>query len=116
MDLAIQSENREHIFVYIDDLLVVSADFETHIQRLKLVASCLRKANLTINTESKFCMRTIKYLGQIVGNGQIKPDPERVQCICEFSIPRTVKQIRRFLGISVISKTSLLLLPQSQMY
>lgn len=101
MDLVLPSETREHIFVYIDDLLVVSADFETHIQRLKLVGSSLRKANLTINIEkSKFCMRSIKYLGHIVGNGQIKPDPGRVQCICEFPQPRTVKQIRRFLGMA----------------
>lgn len=101
MDLVIPSETRDYIFVYIDDLLIVSADFDTHIKRLQLVADCLKRANLTINvSKSKFCMRSIKYLGHIVGNGQIMPDPERVQCICEFPKPRTVKQIRRFLGMA----------------
>lgn len=101
MDMVIPSEMRDYIFVYIDDLLIVSADLETHLERLRLVASCLRRANLTINVEkSKFCMRTIRYLGHIVGDGQIRPDQARVQCIVEFPVPTTVKQVRRFLGMS----------------
>lgn len=101
MDLTIPSSMRDHVFVYIDDLLVVSADLETHLERLKIVAQSLRKANLTINVDkSKFVMRTIKYLGHIIGNGEIKPDPGRVKCISEFPPPTTVKQVRRFLGMA----------------
>lgn len=101
MDLTIPSALREFIFVYIDDLLVVSSNFETHLERLQLVADCLRKSNLTINVgKSKFCMRTIKYLGHIVGNGEIKPDPDRVKSIAEFPQPTTVRQVRRFLGMA----------------
>lgn len=101
MDLVIPSAMRDFIFVYIDDLLVVSADFETHLERLQLVANCLTSAGLTINVEkSSFCMKYIKYLGHIVGNGEIKPDPGRVQSICEFPQPTTVKQVRRFLGMA----------------
>lgn len=101
MDLVIPSALRQSIFVYIDDLLVVSADFNTHIERLKTVANRLRLANLTINVEkSHFCMSSIKYLGHIVGNGTIKPDPSRVQGIADCQPPKTVKQVRRFLGMA----------------
>lgn len=101
MDIVIPSVLRDCVFVYIDDLLVVSADFKTHIERLTTVANCLREANLTLNVEkSMFCRRFIKYLGHIVGNGQIKPDPDRVRCIVEFPTPVTVKQVRRFLGVT----------------
>lgn len=101
MDLVIPSEMREFIFVYIDDLLIVSSDFETHMERLQLVANCLRQANLTINvSKSKFCMRSIRYLGHIVGDGQLRADPERIKCISQFPVPTTVKQVRRFLGMA----------------
>lgn len=101
MDLTIPSELRDRVFVYIDDLLVVSADFETHIKRLEKVAKSLRRANLTINVaKSKFGMRSIRYLGHIVGNGEIKPDPARVQCIADCRPPKTIKQVRRFLGMA----------------
>lgn len=101
MDLAIPSELRGSVFVYIDDLLVVAEDLETHLRRLKLVAESLKKANLTINVKkSKFAMRSIKYLGHIIGNGEIKPDPGRVNCISDFPTPKTIKQVRRFLGMT----------------
>lgn len=101
MDLVIPSVFRQSIFVYIDDLLIVSADFNTHIERLTTVAERLRLANLTINVEkSSFCMKSIKYLGHIVGNGTIKPDPNRVQGITDCLQPKTAKQVRRFLGMT----------------
>lgn len=101
MDLAIPSHLRDSVFVYIDDLLIVAADFKTHVERLRVVAKCLRDANLTINVnKSKFGMKSIKYLGHIVGNGEIKADPARVQCINDFPRPNTVKQVRRFLGMT----------------
>lgn len=101
MDLVIPAELRDHVFVYIDDLLVVSEDLETHLIRLNLVAEALRSANLTINVDkSKFLMRSIKYLGHIIGAGCIKPDPDRVTAISEYSQPKTTRQIRSFLGMA----------------
>lgn len=101
MDLVIPTDMREFIFIYIDDLLIVSANYDTHLERLQYVADALRKANLTINVQkSRFCMREIQYLGHIVGNGEIKPDPDRVRSISEFPQPTTVRQVRRFLGMS----------------
>lgn len=101
MDRVISPELREFVFVYIDDLMIVSADFEAHVQRLRAVAECLRKANLTINVEkSKFAMREIKYLGYIVGNGCLKTDPEKISAIADFPQPKTIRQLRRFLGLA----------------
>lgn len=100
MDKVIPSILRDYVFVYMDDLLVVSKDFDEHLERLKTVAKCLREANLTINVrKSKFCMKEIKYLGHIVGHGCIKPDPGKVDAISNFPIPRTVRQVRSFLGM-----------------
>lgn len=101
MDATILSKLRDSVFVYIDDLLIVARDFDSLLDRLKTVATSLRRANLTINVEkSKFCMRKIKYLGHVVGNGEIKPDPTRVNCIAICPTPNTVKQVRRFLGMT----------------
>lgn len=101
MDIVIPSELREHVFVYIDDLLVVSSDMDTHFDRLRQVAASLRKANLTINVEkSKFLLKSITYLGHTVGGGCIKADPDRVRAIAEYPTPNTIRQVRRFMGIA----------------
>lgn len=101
MDKVMGNDLRDSVFVYIDDLLVVSPDFESHLVHLSTVADRLRAANLTINTmKSKFLMREIKYLGYIVGNGQLKTDPDKIKAITEFPTPVTVRQTRRFLGMA----------------
>ena len=100
MDRVIPNELRDSVFVFIDDLLVVSIDFETHLAQLEIVAHYLRKANLTINIEkSKFVMKEVKYLGYIVGDGCIKTDPDKIRSIVDFSPPKSVKHVRRFLGM-----------------
>lgn len=101
MDRVIPHQYHDRIFVYIDDLLVVTNDFKSHIQLLKLVAERLRKANLTINVEkSRFCLKELKYLGFVTGDGCIKVDPEKVSAIVDFPKPTTVRQIRRFMGMA----------------
>lgn len=101
MDRVIPSRLRENVFIYLDDLLVCSSDFNTHIQLLSEVASCLKRAKLTINVaKSKFCQKQIRYLGYIVGNGCLKVDPEKVDTIKNFPLPKTPKQLRRFVGMA----------------
>lgn len=101
MDQVIPSHLRDHIFVYIDDLLVVSTDLDTHLERLRAVAENLRDANLTINvSKSKFLMKSIRYLGHIVGGGTIRADPGRVSAIVDYPAPATTRQIRSFLGLA----------------
>lgn len=101
MDKVIPHEYHDRIFVYIDDLLIVSADFDTHVDLLKLTAKWLRNANLTINIDkSKFCLRELKYLGFIIGDGCIKVDQDKISGIVNFPEPKTVRQLRRFLGMA----------------
>ncbi|GBP03962.1 Retrovirus-related Pol polyprotein from transposon 297 [Eumeta japonica] len=101
MDRVIPSRLRENVFIYLDDLLVCSSDFDSHIKLLNEVATCLKAAKLTINvSKSKFCQKEIRYLGYIVGNGCLKVDPSKVESIKNFPLPKTVKQIRRFIGMA----------------
>ncbi|XP_061396726.1 uncharacterized protein LOC133332344 [Musca vetustissima] len=99
MDKVIPGALRDRVFVYLDDLLVVSPDFDTHMGLLEQVAGCLAKAGLTINvTKSKFCFKELRYLGYIVGGGKLKTDPAKVETIVKFTYPKTAKQVRSFMG------------------
>lgn len=101
MDKCIPSRLRENVFVYLDDLLVCSGNFEDHINTLRDVSKCLRDAGLTINVEkSKFCQAEIKYLGYRIGQGCLKVDPDKVSAIMDFPQPKTPRQVRRFVGMA----------------
>lgn len=101
MSYVIPHQLQDKVFVYLDDLLIVSSSFAEHISLLSDVAARLVQAGLTINIDkSKFLMREIEYLGFVVGEGCIRPNPEKVVAISEFPAPKNVRQVRRFLGMT----------------
>ena len=40
------------------------------------------------------------YLGHIVSHNGIQPDPDKVNAVRDFPIPRKVKHVRSFLGLA----------------
>ncbi|KAM8702658.1 hypothetical protein ACLKA7_000788 [Drosophila subpalustris] len=99
MDKVIPTELRSNVFVYLDDLLIIAPDFETHIVYLIRVAECLKAANLTIGLKkSQFCFKSLKYLEFIIGGGTLRTDPTRVTAIEQIPVPRSVREVRAFLG------------------
>jgi hypothetical protein len=46
----------------------------------------------------KFHQKEVEYLGVIIGNGNVKMDPIKVEGIAKWPTPMTVKDVRSFLG------------------
>ncbi|KAF9762486.1 Retrovirus-related Pol polyprotein from transposon opus [Nosema granulosis] len=44
--------------------------------------------------------KEIKILGSVVSNDKITPDPDKVKAIKELPPPRTVREMRSFLGVT----------------
>lgn len=99
MDKIIPQTLKENVFIYLDDLLVISNSFQKHLELLREVAQCLIRANLTIGLKkSQFCFKQLKYLGFIIGDGMLRTDPDKVKAIREIAIPKSPRHVRSFLG------------------
>lgn len=62
MDQVIPYNMKSHVFLYLDDLLIMSESFEEHLQHLRDVASQFRKAGLTVNVKKNFfAVKLIKF-------------------------------------------------------
>ena len=86
---------------YLDDIVVYSRDFATHIKQLRDLFTRLDDANLTVNlTKSQFGHATVEFLGHVVGGGHVRPVDAKVLAIQKVPIPQTRKQIRSFLGMA----------------
>ena len=67
MDEVFGPELDPHVFVYLDDLIIVTPTFEEHIIILYKVLDRLKAAGFTINCEKcEFCSPSFKYLGFVV--------------------------------------------------
>ena len=90
----------DHVFAYIDDLCVVSENFDDHLYWLRVVLEALSEGNLEVNPEkSEFCCSQIKYLGYVVDEKGLHVDPDKTKAIDEYPEPRNPRQLRRFLGM-----------------
>lgn len=45
-------------------------------------------------------MKSLKYLGYIVGENGIHPDPEKTMSIHNYPAPQNVKDVRRLIGLA----------------
>lgn len=97
MDQIIPPDLRHCVFGYLDDLIIVSSDFESHAEVLMHIAFQFRKANLTLNlNKSKFCVTKVNYLGYVIGNGGITTDMEEVSAINNWPTPKNLNHKSRF--------------------
>lgn len=100
VDMLFYGPEFEHkVFVYIDDIIIVSPTFEQHISLLVRVLEKLKMANLTISYQKcKFFRNKLKYLGYVVDSNGLQPDPEKVEAIVNYPTPTNRKEVRRFTG------------------
>ena len=86
--------------VYMDDVIVFSASLEEHIKHLHEVFKRLRNANLKVQlAKCDFFRKEVAYLGHIITDHGVKPNPDKIDCILKFPIPITTTQIKSFLGL-----------------
>ena len=86
---------------YIDDMLVFSNDFSSHVKQIRSLFDKLLQANLTVNLKkSYFGHATVEYLGHIVGSGMVKPVAAKIETILAIPPPTSRKQLMRFLGMA----------------
>lgn len=101
MDRVLRSDLEPSVFVYLDDIIVMSGTFEAHIKLLKTVAERLKSAGLTISLDkSKFCLKQLRYLGYLINKDGVSPDPEKLQGINSFPTPKSITETRRLLGMA----------------
>ena len=88
------------VFVYLDDLLIVSRSIVEHVEHLRKVFLRLEEANLQLKPQMcKFAQRRIEYLGHIlIANGVCLND-RKVQAVKEFLRSHTVKEVKSCLGL-----------------
>ena len=86
---------------YIDDILVSSADEDSHLQSLEEVFNRLEKHGFRLKLKKcEFLLKSIEYLGHIVSKDGIEPVPTKVQAILKAPIPTNAQYLRSFLGLT----------------
>lgn len=86
--------------VYLDDIIVYANTFDEHLERLDQVLTRINGANLKLSPEKcKLFQKKVNFLGHTISETGIATDEKKIQAIVEWPTPKTVREIRSFLGL-----------------
>jgi hypothetical protein len=86
---------------YLDDLICYSATMDEHVHKLRKIFQRLEQANFKIQPDKcVFATDSVEYLGHIVTRDGVKPDPRKVQAIQKYPVPRNVRDVKSFIGLT----------------
>ncbi|XP_023312215.1 uncharacterized protein LOC111692437 [Anoplophora glabripennis] len=99
IDRVLGADLEPHVFVYLDDVVVVTQTFEQHLAILEEVFRRLREAKLTVSWEKcQFCRPEMKYLGYMVDRNGLHVDSDKVKAMLQLPTPTNVREVRRVVG------------------
>jgi len=101
MDMVLNGLTWQFCLVYLDDVVVFSSTFEDHLLRLQRVFDRFRTANRKLKpSKCKLFQRQIKFLGNIVSAEGISADPDKVNSVRNWTVPRNLYEVRAFVALA----------------
>ena len=101
MEQVLQGLHWKTLLLYLDDIIVVAPDFQTHLQRLEEVLGRLQKAGLKLKPgKCELLQHMVRYLGHIVSEEGVATDPAKVEAMKDWPPPKEVKELQAFLGMT----------------
>ena len=86
-----------------DDILIYSQsewEHEYHL-RLRIILQLLRDHQLYANfSKCEFWLTEVRFLGHVVSASGVSVDPEKVEVVMSSERPKSVFEIRSFLGLA----------------
>lgn len=101
VDQVLGADLEPSVFVYLDDIIIISPDFDAHLDILQKVFDRLIEAGLTVRRDKcHFGLPSLKYLGYVVDSGGLHVDIGKVEAILQIQPPRNPTEVRRFVGMA----------------
>jgi hypothetical protein len=89
------------VVVFFDDILVFSKDWDAHVAHLEEVLKILHQQVLFANKKKcNFGQTSVEYLGHVNSAEGVAVDPAKISSVLQWLVPKTVKGVRGFLGLS----------------
>ena len=99
MQLALQGIPTTMCLPYLDDVIVHSKTFSQHLDNLARVLEAHEKAGLKLQpSKCHLLQEETQYLGHLVSAAGIRPVPAYLEAVKDWPLPRTLTQVRAFLG------------------
>jgi len=101
MDRVLSGLQGIELFVYLDDIVIYASSLTEHNKKFNKLAERLRSANLRLQPDKcEFLRKEVTYLGHVINETGVKPDPKKIEAVLNFPRPKNTKNIKQFLGLA----------------
>lgn len=99
MQRCLGGQVHDFLLIYLDDVILYSPDFDSHMAHLEQVFTKLKEHGLKLQpAKCRLFQRSVQYLGHVVSGGGVSTDPQKTEVVKDWPVPTTVREVRSFLG------------------
>ena len=101
MEMCIGNQQYITLLFYLDDICVFAETADQMLDRIQFTFSRLKEFNLEIKpTKSFFFQAEVNFLGHILSQKGVSPNPEKVEQICDWHVPTSSMEVHSFIGLA----------------
>ena len=117
IDKVFQPYLDQFVVVFVDDILIYSQSEWEHEYHLRIVLQLLRDHQMWAKfSKCEFWLIEVRFLGHVVSASGMSMDPEKVDSMMSWERPKSVFEIRSFLGLLGTTGDLLRIFPDSSTY
>jgi hypothetical protein len=95
MKTIFEDTNDKFTNVYLDDVVVFSKDFKSHLEHLEIVFNKFREEGLKLKlSKCHFAKKEVEYLGHVVSAEGVRPNANNIAAVRNYPRPKTVAELR----------------------
>ena len=100
MDKILSGLQGIELFVYMDYIVVYAKSLKQYTENMETRFGRLKTAGLSLQPQKCLFLRTeVLYLGHVISEDGIRPDPAKTASVSAFPQPRNRKAVKQFLGL-----------------
>ena len=89
------------LLLYLDDICIFAPTIDDMLDRIELVFNRLKQYNLKIKPKKcQFFDTSVLFLGHILSAKGISANPEKVEKVKTWPVPKNIKKVQSFLGLA----------------
>ena len=89
------------LLLYLDDISIFAPTIDEMLDRIQLVFNRLKQFNLKIKPKKcQFFSTSVLFLGHVLSAEAISANPEKVDKVKTWPVPKTIKEVQSFLGLA----------------
>ena len=101
MEMVIRDQQFVTLLFYSDDICIFANSADQMLDQIELVFSRLKQYQLKIKPKKSFFFQTeVSFLGHVLSAKGISPNPEKVDKVRDWPVPKTSKEVHSFIGLA----------------